>query len=211
MTQGQCRATTVTSGFNNTTDPVQVTVASTKGFFADKYVICEAEVCLINSVDDTTKITVARAQLGTAAASHANASAIYQLGASIPLSKMHLLVPSSLRTTANVILFSERLPGTLNNDYNPYAGMAKSGELKPLVVPDQYLGSSKNWMVVGDKAEVPVGVLDFYAGRQEPEIFLQDQPTVGEVFNKNILRYQVRHEYAVALADFRGIVVSIAP
>lgn len=201
---------TYVNGFSNTTDPVQIGVTSSVGFQAGKLAICDGEIVRIVSVDDATHVTVARAQDGTAAAAHADGTALYQLGASIPLSKIYVLAATSNRTNVNRILHSERQPGTLNNDVNPYFGMAQSGQLADIVVPPQYLGGYRNnWFLVSDKKDIPMVEIGFINNRQEPEILLQDAPTVGYVFTRDVIRYKVRHEYGGVALDFRGIVMSL--
>lgn len=47
-------------------------------------------------------------------------------------------------------------------------------------------------------------LVDFLQGREEPEFFLADQPTVGQAFIADKIQYKVRHEYGGAIQDFRG-------
>jgi hypothetical protein len=44
----------------------------------------------------------------------------------------------------------------------------------------------------------------FFNGREDPELFLQDQPTLGSVFSNDKLTYKIRHIYGGAVMDFRA-------
>jgi hypothetical protein len=46
--------------------------------------------------------------------------------------------------------------------------------------------------------------VDFLQGREEPEFFLADQPTVGQAFIGDKIQYKLRHEYGGDVQDFRG-------
>ena len=51
--------------------------------------------------------------------------------------------------------------------------------------------------------------IGFLNGKQEPEILVQDQPTVGNVFVYDTIRYKVRHEYGGAVVDYRAFAGAI--
>lgn len=46
--------------------------------------------------------------------------------------------------------------------------------------------------------------VDFLQGREEPEFFLADQPTVGQAFVGDKIVWKIRHEYGGDILDFRG-------
>jgi hypothetical protein len=46
--------------------------------------------------------------------------------------------------------------------------------------------------------------VDFLQGREEPEFFLADMPTVGQMFYGDKIQYKGRHEYGGDVMDFRG-------
>jgi hypothetical protein len=47
-------------------------------------------------------------------------------------------------------------------------------------------------------------LVDFLQGREEPEFFLADVPTIGQMFVGDKLQWKLRHEYGAILLDFRG-------
>ncbi len=53
--------------------------------------------------------------------------------------------------------------------------------------------------------------VDFLQGREEPEFFLADQPTVGQAFVADKIQYKIRHEYGGDLMDFRAAFKAIVP
>ncbi len=46
--------------------------------------------------------------------------------------------------------------------------------------------------------------VDFLNGREEPEFFVANQPTVGQTFVADKLQMKIRHEYGGDIQDFRG-------
>ena len=46
--------------------------------------------------------------------------------------------------------------------------------------------------------------VDFLNGREEPEFFLADQPTVGQTFVGDKIQMKIRHEYGGDVQEFRG-------
>ena len=75
--------------------------------------------------------------------------------------------------------------------------------VEPIMVPTAT--DANNWHLVGDPLRgVPTIEIGFLDGQQEPEIFLQDQPTVGEVFTNDKITFKVRHEYNGAIENHRG-------
>jgi hypothetical protein len=60
----------------------------------------------------------------------------------------------------------------------------------------------------GTSGRSSLGV-DFLGGREEPEFFLADQPTVGQAFIADKIQYKIRHEYGGDLLDYRAAYKSI--
>ena len=76
------------------------------------------------------------------------------------------------------------------------------GSFEIIVVP--YWTDTNNWFLVADKALMPTIEMGFLDGKQEPELFTQEQPTVGSVFTADKITYKIRHIYAGAILDYRG-------
>lgn len=46
-------------------------------------------------------------------------------------------------------------------------------------------------------------------GNEEPELFIQDNPTAGSVFTNDQITYKIRHIYGGAIIDYRAFQGSI--
>jgi hypothetical protein len=111
----------------------------------------------------------------------------------------YLLVPSELEELAYE-MFKNR--GT-NND--PTFVMSTA----PTVVPVWYWTDATDWVVAADKSDIPSIELGFLDGREEPEIFVQDTPSVGSMFASDKLTYKIRHVYGGAVTDYRGLAKNV--
>jgi hypothetical protein len=65
--------------------------------------------------------------------------------------------------------------------------------------------SATNWFVVADPNMIPTVELGFYNGQVDPELFVQNDPTVGSVFTADKITYKIRHIYGGTVVDFRGL------
>ena len=72
------------------------------------------------------------------------------------------------------------------------------------VVVSPLLTDTNDWYVFANKEEAPTVEVGFLQGRQEPEFFLADNPTLGTVFTSDRIRYKVRHEHEAVVIDYRG-------
>ncbi len=74
--------------------------------------------------------------------------------------------------------------------------------LKVIVV--SYWTDANNYWLVADPKKIPTIEVGFWQGREEPELFVQDQQTVGSVFNADKISYKIRHIWGQAVLDWRG-------
>lgn len=110
----------------------------------------------------------------------------------------YLVVPVDLEQTAYELTATDREVGNGNNTLN----FARTWGLSTIVVP--YWTDANNWYLVADKSSVPTIEIGFLGGREEPELFLADAPTVGSMFTNDQLVWKIRHIYGGAVLDFRG-------
>lgn len=75
---------------------------------------------------------------------------------------------------------------------------------KPMVHVVDYWADANDWVATADKAAVPLIELGFYGGSEEPELFVQDNPTQGSLFSHDQIKYKIRHIYGGAVKDYRG-------
>jgi hypothetical protein len=112
----------------------------------------------------------------------------------------YLVVPSALEEIAFQLCTSAvAIPGTPagpTDTPNIHQGT------KPIVV--DYFSDDNDWFLVGDPAMVPTIELGFYQGKQDPELFVQDDPRVGSVFTADKITWKIRHIYSGTVLDYRG-------
>lgn len=75
---------------------------------------------------------------------------------------------------------------------------------KPKVHVVAHWTDPTNWYGTADKNEIPLIELGFFNGQEEPELFVQDNPTQGSLFSNDQIKYKIRHIYSGAVLDFRG-------
>ncbi|PWR17680.1 hypothetical protein [Zavarzinia aquatilis] len=76
--------------------------------------------------------------------------------------------------------------------------------LTPDIIPVWYWTDANDWSAVADPADIETIEIGFLDGQEEPELFVQDNPTVGSLFTADKLTYKIRHIYGGAVVDFRG-------
>lgn len=79
---------------------------------------------------------------------------------------------------------------------NPWRGLV------PIEVP--IWTDANDWFLIADPQTCPTIEVGFYQGRQDPELFVQDQPTVGSVFTADKFTWKIRHIWGLAVEDYRG-------
>ncbi|MBL3601295.1 MAG: hypothetical protein JMN25_15760 [gamma proteobacterium endosymbiont of Lamellibrachia anaximandri] len=75
---------------------------------------------------------------------------------------------------------------------------------KPMVHVIPHWTDVNNWFATADRREIPLIELGFYNGQEEPELFVQDNPSQGSLFSNDQIKYKIRHIYNGAVSDFRG-------
>lgn len=74
--------------------------------------------------------------------------------------------------------------------------------LTPLVI--DYWTDANDWFIVADPASIPTIEVGFFNNRQDPELFVQDDPRVGAVFTADKITWKIRHIWGLAVLDYRG-------
>ncbi|MFN3883266.1 MAG: hypothetical protein ACK4Q4_00730 [Rhodocyclaceae bacterium] len=72
------------------------------------------------------------------------------------------------------------------------------------VIPVWYWTDANDWVLSADPLDIPGIEIGFLDGNEEPEIFVQDNPTVGSMFSNDKLTWKIRHTYGGTVTDFRG-------
>ncbi|MGB0890501.1 MAG: hypothetical protein ACPGWS_09475, partial [Solirubrobacterales bacterium] len=108
----------------------------------------------------------------------------------------YLWVPSELDATAFALTVAQNagmVEGT--------PSFLRSLGLTSVVVP--HWDDATNWFLTADKAQGPLIELAFVQGKENPDIFIQDAPTAGEMFTRDRTTFKLRHEYGGTTTDFR--------
>ena len=79
----------------------------------------------------------------------------------------------------------------------------------PTVISVWYWEDAEDWAVSADLADMPCVEVGFLDGQEEPELFVQDNPTVGSLFTNDTITYKIRHIYGGNVTDFRGLYKSL--
>lgn len=72
-----------------------------------------------------------------------------------------------------------------------------------LMVYDQLTGTT-SWYMVADPKQVNTMVIGFLNGQRTPELYVQDQATVGGNFTADKVSYKVRHIYGGVVSEHRS-------
>jgi hypothetical protein len=78
------------------------------------------------------------------------------------------------------------------------------GQQSERIIVSPLLSDANDWYVFANVQEAPTVEVGFLQGKQEPEFFLADNPTVGSVFTSDKIKYKVRHEHEAVVIDYRG-------
>src|SRR5690606_5306546 len=80
---------------------------------------------------------------------------------------------------------------------------------KPKILVPWYWTDANDWVAMADKNDIPSIEVGFLDGQEEPEMFVQDNPTVGSLFTNDTITYKIRHIYGGVVKDFRGAVKAV--
>lgn len=73
------------------------------------------------------------------------------------------------------------------------------------VIPVWYWTDLNDWALSADKMDIPTIEIGFLDGNEEPELFVQDNPTQGSLFSNDQIKYKIRHIYGGNAVEFRGL------
>ncbi|MGO1078333.1 phage major capsid protein [Inquilinus sp. CA228] len=104
-----------------------------------------------------------------------------------------LMVPSTLEETA-VDLFRRNT----ENDKTFVQSLTLD------IIPVWYWVDANDWAMASDVADIAGIEIGFLDGKEEPELFVQDNPTVGSMFSNDQLTWKIRHIYGGNVLDFRA-------
>lgn len=159
--------------------------------------------------DDTALFHVDHDNLGTAALSKESVSVMRlkmmqqtekNSGDRLGIGPRYLWVPGELEETA-VDLFRRNT----ENDRNFIQSLSLD------VMPVWYWEDPADWYASADPLDIPNIEIGFLNGAEDPELFIQDSPTVGAVFSHDKITYKIRHIYGGTVTDYRGLFAALIP
>ncbi len=181
---------------------LNVTGGTGQFFKAGDYAWLDGEIVRIDSVA-TDALTIARGLFGTTDAAHIQDVDVRKVTQFLALEKPTLWVPRALNGVALALMSSEKNPEAAEGGINTLRSQFE-------VKQSPFLrGDENNYYLSAKSSDVEGLEVGFLNGKEEPEILVQDQPTVGNVFVYDNIRYKVRHEYGGAIVDFRQFAASI--
>jgi len=124
-------------------------------------------------------------------------------GIPLGLNGKYLLTPNELRKTAwdvtvNELTQANANGGSVQNAQSRYA-------VEPLNMPKGYMCNVANFfMLIADPIDIEGLTVGYFNNKREPEILLQDQPTIGNVFTNDQIKYKVKFRYGATITDYRA-------
>jgi hypothetical protein len=124
------------------------------------------------------------------------------------------------RNTIKNIIVPNELEGRANRIANPSAayiyGIATPADTETVQDPHRWANKGLNvhvydkltdttdWWATADPRRVPTMVVGFLNGRQDPELFTQDQPNVGSMFTADRVSFKLRHVFGADVLEHRS-------
>ncbi len=112
-----------------------------------------------------------------------------------------LVIPTDLWDAAVQLNQTRGVPGSPNfgNSMFQYFGVNNEG-----IIECPFMTDANDWMMFADPKDVEILEVAYLNGQQEPEMFVADQPTIGQFFVADKIQYKIRDEYEFEAMDFRG-------
>lgn len=107
------------------------------------------------------------------------------VGVRLGIRPKYVLGPYDLEAAVVQVLKSEAIPGSANNDPNPFYNEAEF-----IAVPEWT--DVNNFALVADPAQHPCIWALYYRGNRVPELFTSDDESQGSMFTNDTFRYKVR-------------------
>ncbi len=112
-----------------------------------------------------------------------------------------LLIPINLHVIAKKLTVHPTEIGATNAAGTELNVFGDKG-IETIIIPNA--SDTNDWFTIADPLDVPTIEIGFLDGKEEPELFVQDNPTQGSNFSADRLTYKIRHIYSGAVMDFRG-------
>ncbi len=126
-------------------------------------------------------------------------------GKKLGLAARYLIVPNDLEEAAFQYTTSDR--AVPDSSVASTAAAAAPNFIRKLnlqVITVDYWTDANNYWVTASIDQTPMIEVGFFGGREDPELFIQDQPNMGSLFSNDQIVYKIRHIYGGGVIDYRG-------
>ena len=110
------------------------------------------------------------------------------------------VVPVELEGTAKITNTRQYT----DSSFTPNKVQNMFGNNNERIVVAPLLTDATDWYVFANPDELQTFEIGFLQGKAEPELLLADNQIAGKAFTSDRIQYKVRHEFEVAVVDFRG-------
>jgi hypothetical protein len=124
-------------------------------------------------------------------------------GEGLALEAFKLWVPRELYEISIALNSPWPMAGTVN----PHAG--RFGQNHERIIINKLTTDVNDWGLIGDPNAVELMEVAYLNGQEAPELFVADNPLVGQMFVADKIQYKLRHEYEWELVDYRGFDKSV--
>jgi hypothetical protein len=114
------------------------------------------------------------------------------------------MVPTALAAVAHKLNQSSGIPGAANEGDNPVYGMFGDPASPDRIFVNPLLTDATDWGLFRDPNEMDLIEVAFLNGNEQPEVFVADQQTIGQMFLADKVQYKIRHEHGAEILDFRS-------
>lgn len=121
--------------------------------------------------------------------------------AKLGLKPYHLFIPIDLYAAA--VGVNQQQYNT--NTFTPNTAWKMFGDSNERIHVVPFFTSAVDWYVMGNTNDCPFIEMAYLNGKREPELLLQDQPTVGSVFTAEKITYKVRHIFGGVPIEWRNV------
>jgi len=145
-------------------------------------------------------------------ATHGNLGAAALDATSLAAARLRMLKQAELNSADRIGIGPANLwvPADLQeaavNLFNRNTNLDKTfiNSMSLTVMPVWYWTDVTDWAISADPMDVPGIEIGFLDNQQEPELFVQDNPTVGSMFTNDKVTYKIRHIYGGNVVEYRG-------
>jgi hypothetical protein len=120
----------------------------------------------------------------------------------IGMTPKYLIIPPELEEAAWIILNTQKIVDSAENNASFVSNLGLD------IIRVDHWTNPKDWYLCADPGQWDTLEVNFFQGREEPELFLQDGPLMGENFTNDRLTYKIRHIWSVGVLDYRPLYFS---